>query len=77
MIKNYEYRKKKCKDMQKYSLGCSIRTEEFFCAYKCPEGYQLKRHMENHRNAIDTNEDETNGARFYEFPLSMINEIQG
>lgn len=63
--------------MQKYAHECDIQTDSFFCAYKCAERYQLRRHIENHRRAINENQSEMCVARFYEFPIEMRDEIKG
>lgn len=75
MDKNFEYRKNECRKMQRYSHKCDIKTNTFFCAYKCAESYQLRKHIANHRRAIDENQSEMCVARFFEFPLAMLDEI--
>lgn len=77
MEKNFEYRKKEYQKMMHHKYECNVSTPEFFCAYKCGENHQLKRHIENHRRAIAQNKSERNTARFYEFPNSMLDEIKG
>lgn len=77
MEKNYEYRKKQVQKLHHHEYKCDVSTLDFFCAYKCAEKYQLKRHSESHWRAVKENKSESSVVRFYEFPHAMLEEING
>lgn len=74
---NYQFRKQKCRKIQKFDLKCNIQSDDFFRAYKCAENYKLKCHVNNHRTAIEMNAKENHKSRSYEFPHFMKEEIEG
>lgn len=67
----------KSKQMQKYEHGCTVAAKNYYCAYKCPAGHQLRIHEEGHRMAIENGEPIGTKSRRFEYPMEIYKQIVG